>query len=726
MKYVSYQAKTQLFQLHTKHTQRAFYCDPAKRLIQLYYGARGMSEEALLLCESRQAYSSFSPVPELEGGLENSPDNLAQLFPGFDCGDYRLSGAIIRDASGAAATDFRYRSHNIYPGCVVPEGLPGANRGKNTETLEITLSDQTRPVECVLYFTVFPESDTITEFTVIRNCGTEAVQIERITSAVLDLPGDEWDQLSLSGTYAEEFQLRRQALHHGLQIQRSLRGSTGHQANPATALLTRDATETQGAVYGAALLYSGNFSVEIECSQYHATRLALGIADTDFRWLLNPGESLSAPETAFTFSGNGIGGMSRNFHNFFRHSVMPEAWEKRPRPLLCNSWEAMRFDFDRDRLLKLADAAAAQGVELLVLDDGWFGERNEADSSLGDWFVNTKKVGSLATLSDELAQRGLGFGLWFEPEMISRKSRLFEEHPEWVLGVPGHDLCIGRNQLVLDMTRSEVVDYLFGCMSRLIQEARLTYIKWDMNRNLTEAYSRALPPIRQSEVRHRYLLGVYALHTRLLKSFPELLIEGCSGGGGRFDGGMLHYCAQLWCSDNTDAEARLAIQFGESTFYPPCAAGSHVASNYPGKTHSFAMRRAVAAFGTFGYEMKLDELTPEEQKAAMAYNLDYRHTHGKLVQTGDFYRLTAGDGSGNPVAWLQVSPDRKLARLTAVMRKNFAGSIKLRLQGLSETLTYRVGDKNISGAKLLRNPFAITFDGAVGGEAKIVDFTAEG
>ena len=724
MNFITFQTESKLFSLRTLNTQRVFYCDSANRLIQLYYGAAADGSVDFKQLENRTVHSSFSPVPEHEGGPENSPDDLLQVLPGFDCGDYGLSAAIIRDASGAAATDFRYRSHKIYSGCARPENLPGADRGKNAETLEITLVDPARSVECVLNFTVFPECDVITQFAVIRNFTGKAVRIERITSAVLDLPGDEYDQMFIRGTYTQEFQVQRQPLHPGLQIQRSMRGSTGHHANPAIALLDKDTDELHGRAYGAVLLYSGNFSVEVECGQYHNSRLALGIAETDFTWVLNHNESFTTPETAFTYSHCGIGNMSHNFHDFFRYSVMPEVWELQSRPLLCNSWEAMRFDFNRELLLQLADAAAAAGVEMLVLDDGWFGERNEANCSLGDWFVNTGKVGSLATLSEELSKRNLKFGLWFEPEMISRRSKLFEQHPDWVLGDPKRDLCIGRNQLVLDMTRKEVVDYLFDCMSKLISEANLAYIKWDMNRNLSEVYSQALPAERQCEARHRYLLGVYELHRRLLDKFPHLLIEGCSGGGGRFDGGILQYCAQLWTSDNTDAAERLAIQFGASIFYPPCAIGSHVASNYPGKNHSFEVRCAVANFGTSGYEMRMDQLTDDEKIIARENNLDYRKNHTVLVEKGSLYRLTASNGLSEFAAWMQVSSDCRSAHLTAIRREGVSGSLQVYLAGLAEDLLYCFDGKNLSGKDLMKQPFAIHFNSGFSEAAAVIEFKA--
>ena len=725
MNFINFQTESKLFSLRTLNTQRVFYCDSAQRLIQLYYGTAADGNADFKQLEKRIVHSSFSPVPEHEGGPENSPDDLLQVFPGFDCGDYRLSAAIIRDSSGVAATDFRYHSHSIYSGCAIPENLPGADRGKFSETLEITLRDPARPIECKLYFTVFPECDIIAQFAVISNRSDQTVKIERITGAVLDLYGDEYDQLFIRGSYPQEFQLQRVPLHPGLQIQRSLRGATGHHANPAVALLDKSANETYGNVYGAVLLYSGNFSVEVECSQYHNTRLTMGIAETDFAWLLKSNESFTTPETAFTYSDCGIGKMSRNFHDFFRYSVIPEVWESCPRPLLCNSWEAMRFDFNREGLLQLADAAASLGVEMLVLDDGWFGERNEADCSLGDWFVNTAKVGSLASLAEELNKRDLKFGLWFEPEMISRKSKLFEQHPDWVLGVPGRDLSVGRNQLVLDMTRDDVVDYLFECMSKLISEAGLSYIKWDMNRNLSEVYSQALPPEQQCEARHRYLLGVYKLHDRLLKRFPELLIEGCSGGGGRFDGGMLHYCGQLWTSDNTDAAERLSIQFGASIFYPPCVIGSHAASNYPGQSHSFEVRCAVADFGTSGYEMRLDQLAAHEKIIARENNLDYRKNHTALVEKGSLYRLTASNGTSGFVAWMQISPDQRIARLTVIRRQDIAENARLCLQGLAENLLYTVNGRKLSGKDLMTQSFDVIFDDDNAEAAAIIDFIAD-
>ncbi|MGN0869642.1 MAG: alpha-galactosidase, partial [Victivallales bacterium] len=524
-------------------------------------------------------------------------------------------------------------------------------------------------------------------------------------SAQLDLPHTGFDFVQLSGSWSRERHPERTPLHSGIQSIRSVRGASGHQNSPAIALAAHDATEYSGDVYGAVLAYSGNFLIEAECEQYGTARLCAGINPENFSWMLAPGESFETPEVYLTYSGEGLGGMSRNLHDFMRSHLIRDGWADRKRPLLVNSWEAAYFDFDSAKLLGIAESAAKLGIEMLVLDDGWFGARNDDTTSLGDWFVNTDKIGDLGELVKKINALGVKFGLWFEPEMISEKSELYRKHPEWVLHEPGRRRSIGRQQMLLDMSRPDVVQYLFETISNILHSANIEYVKWDMNRNLTEVYSDTLPPERQGEVAHRFMLGVYRLHEMLLKEFPGLLIEGCSGGGGRFDAGMLGYVPQIWCSDDTDAMERILIQLGTSYFYPVSTIGAHVSvcpNHITGRSTPFATRGNIALSGTFGYELDLTRLAEEDQALVRKQVADY-HRYHHIIATGDLYRLSDSFKVNPFDAWMYVSKDRKEALVTAVCRfcQPNSGVRFVRPRGLDPETVYEVDGMQVSGATLM-------------------------
>ncbi len=667
---------------------------------------------------------SFAPYQE-DSGAEASPEVRPQEFSGFDTGDFRIPSAIAVTASGHRTAAVRWKDHRIFAGKPPLPGLPATRAGEDeADSLEVTLTDAAAGLEYTLCYSVFRNLDVITRSVRVSNRGNAPVMLEKLSSLTMDFQGcgTAPELLSLSGCYGLERGVERESLRHGITELGSTRGHSGHNLNPAFGLAEPHADETHGRVYGFLLLYSGNFSAQIEYNQFADVRIQLGINPANFRWHLEPGETFFTPEAALTVSDRGLGRMSRTFHDLIRGHLLRAPWNHRRHPLLLNSWETVYFDFNRARLLSLARTAASCGLELLVLDDGWFGRREDDTTSLGDWWANEDKLGGpLADLTGKINQLGLKFGLWFEPEMVSPESELFAAHSDWCLAVPGRQASLSRSQLVLDMSRPEVVDYLFAMMSRILDTAPITYIKWDANRSITEGGSGALPPERQMEVAHRYILGVYELHERLLTRYPELLIEGCCGGGGRFDAGMLAYVAQIWCSDNTDAAARLAIQYGTSLFYPPSVIGAHVSASpnqQTGRNMPLAARVVTAFAGTFGWELDLSRLPEAELSQVQKENERFRQWH-YLVDNGDLYRLSSpGDYA---VAWLNLAKDGSEFLLSAVVPR--IGAVYsdpvclIRLDGLEPKAHYREDESGsvFAGSVLMNAGFRLqlaTCDGS--------------
>ena len=672
-----------------------------KRIYHLYYGKSIGDSEALIGQLPNFYPPGFSPMPP-DSNLAWSPDFMMQEFTGANTGDFRICSAEVRDSNGARAANVYYAGHKIHKGKVQLQMMPSAFDGGDSEveSLELILKDPGMNVEYTLMFNVFPESDVIVRSVKVQNHTGHDVYVERLMSAQLDFDHHHFDWITLPGAWSRERQISRVPLHPGIQEIRSVRGASGHAHNPAFALAERGASEDNGNVYGFMLAYSGNYTCQVEVEQFGGCRVVSGINAESFEWKLIPGDTFQSPELIMSCSVAGFSKMSRNFHDFMRNHWIRPRWTLRKRPILINNWEATYFDFDDQKILDIARTAADLGIEMLVLDDGWFGKRNDDRSSLGDWFVNDAKLGDLPALVRNINDLGLKFGLWFEPEMISRDSDLYRNHPDWVLEIPGRENSLGRNQMVLDMSRKEIVDELFTMISRILHSANIEYIKWDMNRNLTEIFSKTLPPDRQGEVAHRYVLGVYRLHERLLQEFPDLLIEGCSGGGGRFDAGMLYYCPQIWCSDDTDAIERLNIQRGTTLFYPASAMGAHVSvvpNHGTGRITPFETRGHVAFMGTSGYELDLTQLSAEDRVKVRQQIAEY-HQYHHIVAEGDFYRLTdVMDATENLASWSFVSKDRKTALFFAVLRHAVPCIPVQRvcLAGLEPETQYRVilGDK---------------------------------
>ena len=687
--------KKRLFTLQTRNTTYQLKADQNGVLLHTYYGPKVQGGDLSRLI--RFADRGFSPNPnEVGNDRTYSLDTLPQEYSGSGAGDFRLSSLELELPDGSYVADLRYVDAKLQSGKYKLEGLPAFfGSDEEADTLIITMEDAAAHVQVELLYGVFEAYDLITRAVRIVNCGDKPVRLRRAASLCLDFPSADLDFITFDGGHVKERSLHRAHLRHGVQSVGSIRGISSHQHNPFVMLCEPGADEEHGTCYGAALLYSGNFEASVERCQFEDARLTLGIHPYHFCWTLEPGQAFTAPEAALLCSPNGFGQMSRQFHRAIRAHLLRDVWQNRRKPVLVNSWEAFYFDYDHERLLRFAKESAALGVELFVLDDGWFGHRDDDSSSLGDWWVNEKKLpGGLGALTAEINQLGMEFGLWVEPEMVSEDSCLYREHPDWVLN-PGDRPCTrGRYQLVLDYTREEVRDYIFQALQKLLDNANVSYLKWDMNRALTQVWSAALPAERQGEVYHRFVLGVYDLLERVRQANPNTLIEGCSGGGGRFDMGMLYYTPQIWCSDNTDAIDRLSIQYGTSFAYPPSTMGAHVSvvpNEQTGRSVPMETRATVAMSGTFGYELDLGAL-PEQEKDMVVQQIQAYKESYDLIQTGDYYRLSAPTPDGAPTALLHVSPDRRTALLCVVAGQTHAGPPfrQVKLRGLDPTLQYRL------------------------------------
>ena len=710
---ILFDKNNQTFTLHTRRSTYQMQLSPLGCLLHLYYGPRAEGCFDYLI---RARDCGFSPNPyELRYDRTWSLDTQMQEYSGSQNGDYRLSALLCETASGLRGADLRYLRHEITAGKYTLQGLPAAfDPDGEAESLSVTLSDAATGTEVELLYSVYESRDVITRAVRVRNGGQETLRLRKVASLCLDLPFGDWDLLHFHGRHCMERQSERRALGVGVQGVGSKRGMSSHQHNPFVILCDHAATEESGECYGVMPVYSGSHKTEAELDQMGAVRLVSGIQDEDFCWTLAPGERFDAPEVLLSFSAEGLGALSRTYHRFIRDALCRSKFSHAPRPVLLNSWEACYFDFDAEKLLALAREAKELGVDMLVLDDGWFGKRDGDLSGLGDWFVNEKKLpGGLAPLIREINALGVRFGIWIEPEMVSEDSDLYRAHPDWALTVPGRGPAMGRDQLVLDMGRPEVVDYLFETLSRLLKEQNIEYVKWDMNRGLADLYSRALPPERQGETAHRCVLGMYDLLRRLTEAFPDVLFEGCAGGGGRFDAGLLAYVPQIWCSDNTDAVERLAIQYGTSFGYPLSAMAAHVSASpnhQTGRSTPLETRAVAAMTGAFGYELDPGKLSAEEKDAIRGQLKRYRRWEA-LLREGDYYRLTDPRDAKRVAAWQVVSADRGEALVSVVATHPEANPrpLHLRLRGLDPAAEYQLcGDERIySGAALLYGGYTL-------------------
>jgi alpha-galactosidase len=635
---------------------------------------------------------------EFHGFANRVGDPVAFEYPTAGTGDYRIPALVVEHADGSSVLDLRYVRHEITSGKPAITGLPTTyvETDDEAQTVEVLLRDDPSGVEVTLAYTVFRDVAALARSARIRNGGPAPVRVTTAMSASVDLEDADWHLVTLSGAWARERHLVDRPLVPGRQSVSTTRGASSHQHNPFMLLKRAATTEESGEALGFSLVYSGNFIAEAEVDSFDTARVRIGINPEGFGWHLEPGAEFATPEAVLVYSRDGVGGVSDAYHRLYRERLARGSWRDRDRPLLVNNWEGTYFAFNEAKLLEMATLSRDLGLELFVLDDGWFGQRDDDTSSLGDWFVDRRKLpNGIDGLAREVEALGIRFGLWIEPEMVSERSRLYAEHPDWAVGIPGRPRTPSRNQLVLDMGRPEVVDHLFGVLAEVLASAPISYVKWDMNRHITEPWSAALPPDRQAEFFHRYILGVYELYARLTKRFPDILFESCAGGGGRFDPGLLAFAPQAWTSDNTDAVERLKIQWGTSLVYPPSSMAAHVSAvpnHQVGRLTPLEMRAAVAFFGLFGYELDPTVMSDEEREAVRAEVAFYKQWR-PVLQRGRFIRLRSPfDGDGNETAWMAVSPDGRAAIVGhyRVLNRPVPGPDRLRLRGLDPAASYRV------------------------------------
>lgn len=691
---IRYWKDKQIFSIDTKNTTYQMKVDSYGFLLHLYYGAKVSGAMDYLLTYADRGFSG-NPA---EAGADRtySLDVLPQEYPTWGTGDFRNAALIIQNADHSESCKLQYAGHTIKKGKYNLPGLPAVYAEENeAETLEIYLEDRVSNLKVTLLYGVVEQLDIITRSVIIENHGSENIIIEKAGSACLELLPGQYDLLSFCGRHTMERTVQRKRIGYGSSVFESRRGTSSHQYNPSFILADANATEECGNCYGIAFVYSGGFRFETEKDPYDQVRTIMSIQPEQFAYPLNPGERFVVPETIFSFSQNGFGALSHNYHNCVNHHVIRRRFQKKMRPVLINSWEAAYFDFTGETMLELAKNAADVGIDLVVMDDGWFGKRDDDNSGLGDWEVNEEKLGcSLGTLIEKINELGVGFGIWIEPEMISEDSTLYRNHPDWVLQIPGRSPVRSRNQLVLDFSRKDVRDYIFASICKVLDQGNITYVKWDMNRSISDVYSHVNV---RGTVLHDYVVGVYDFLEQMIQRYPELLIEGCSGGGGRFDIGMLYYTPQIWCSDNTDAIDRTKIQYGTSFFYPVSAVGSHVSAvpnHQTGRITSLKTRAVVAMAGTFGYELNLQMLSAEEKEEIKEQVAVFKKQN-ELIQQGTYYRLT------NPMedamaAWLFVSENKKHALFNVVVldKQVNAGVAFIKLKGLLEGSTYISSEDN--------------------------------
>lgn len=704
---IVYHESSKNFHLYNDKISYIFTVLKNGQLGQLYFGKRITDRESFnhLL----ELYPRPMSVCPYEGDLAFSMEHIKQEYPSYGSGDMRYPAYTIQQKNGSRISAFAYKDHKIYPGKPKLAGLPATYVEQENEavTLEVVLEDQVTQTELVLTYTIYEDFAAIARNARFHHMGEEAVVLDRAMSLCVDLPDKEYEMIELTGAWSRERSVKTRKLEHGIQAVYSMRGCSSHHYNPFLALKRPQTTEFDGEALGFSLVYSGNFLAQAEVDTYDVTRITLGIHPDTFSWKLKKGDTFQTPEAVMVYSDEGLNGMSQTYHELYRKRLARGTWRDKPRPILINNWEATYFDFTEEKLLNIAEAAKEIGIELFVLDDGWFGKRNDDHSSLGDWYPNLEKLPEGITgLAKKIEALGMKFGLWFEPEMTNQDSDLYRAHPDWVLATPQRTMSHGRNQLVLDFSKPEVVQAIYEQMEKVLKEAPISYIKWDMNRSISEIYSHGADAQEQGTIFHRYMLGVYRLYEMLTTRFPEILFESCASGGARFDPGMLYYAPQCWTSDDTDAVERMKIQYGTSLVYPVSSMGAHVSAipnhqalrNVPLDT-----RANVAYFGTFGYELDLAQVTEEEReemKAQVAFMKEYR----ELIQYGTFYRL-ASPFEGNVTAWMVVSGDKKQAIVGyyRVLQPVNTGYQRLKLQGLDRNLAYKVTgwEESIYGDELL-------------------------
>ena len=659
----------ELITLQTKHTTYQMGITEHGFLLHLYYGPKAEGDMSYLLT----AYDrGFSGNPYDAGDDRTfSMDTFPLEYPCYGNGDYRSPAFNVKNEQGVYGADLRYKTHFVTKGKYSIPGLPAvyADESSGAYTVNVILEDALLGIEVTLRYGVLPELDVITRSAVVKNTGNHLLYITKVYSAAMDFLTGEFDILHFHGRHAMERMEERVPVIFGNQSFGSRRGTSSHQQNPFFILADTETTEDYGSCYGMSMLYSGNFKFEVEKDQIGQTRMEMGLLDEMLEYSLEQGKEFYTPEVAMAYSQNGLTSLSHLYHKLIRYHVCRGKYKTSRRPILINNWEATYMNFNGDKIIDIAKQAAELGVEMLVLDDGWFGNRNSDNSGLGDWVVNEEKMGGpLSEIADKINQMGMKFGLWIEPEMVNEDSQLYRTHPDWAFTIPGRRPVRGRNQLVLDFSRKEVVDYIFDSISKVIDSANIAYIKMDMNRSICDVYTAVEQNQNYGKIMYEYVLGVYDFLERLIQRYPDLLIEGCSGGGGRFDAGMLYYTPQIWCSDDTDAIERIQIQHGTSFGYPVSAVGSHVSAvpnHQTGRVTSIQTRSVVAMAGSFGYELDLNLLSEEEKEAVKQQIKDYKK-YWNLIHNGTCYRLHDPLTNHEFAAWEFTSEDKNECLLNIV------------------------------------------------------------
>ena len=710
---VRFDEKKNLFTLQTTDSTYQMKVDDHGVLLHTYYGAAADETDFSYLIGPEDRGFSGQPGDEKKNRTY-SMDYYPLEYPVQGNSDFRVKALKAGFEGEVPALDLRFVSYEQGKGKYSLPGLPALfeAEAEEAETLKITLKDRVEEIYVTLFYGIFEKKNIITRAASIENRSGKNVMLKRALSLGLDFMEGDMDLIHFYGKHAGERQFERRNLPHGITEISSSRGTSSHHHNPFVILCDRDTTEDFGNAYGISFIYSGGFRIQMEKDQVDGIRLVCGIDDEEFLWKLAPGESFVTPEAALSYSENGLTALSDHFQKAYHANLIRSPWKDKKRPTLVNNWEATYFGFDAEKLLKIAGEAADLGLDMLVLDDGWFGKRDDDNSGLGDWFVNEKKLGcTMKELVDRVNALGLKFGIWLEPEMVSEDSELYRMHPDWVLQIPGREPNRSRNQLVLDLSRKEVREYMKKFINDTLSCANISYVKWDMNRSVDNVYSAADPTLSQGAVRHKYVLGLYEVMEDMLTRHPDLLLEGCSGGGGRFDAGMLYYAPQIWCSDNTDAIERLRIHYGTSFGYPMSSVSAHVSvcpNHQNGRVTPFKTRGICAMQGSFGYELDLSKLS-EEDKAEARRQIAVYNENWELFQSGSYYRLNSPMENHDYTAWSYVSKDQRKASLSVIYTDLHGNPkpVRVNLKGLKKDASYDVDGTVYTGAALMRGGLLI-------------------
>lgn len=721
---ITFDEKRKIFKLDTLDSTYAIGIREGY-LIHLYYGKR-IPDDNLLDLPFRGYFATISPKNVHVDDYKFSLDVQPMEYSCNGSGDYRLAALSIKDSMGRTTTDIRYLDHKIYDGKPKLKGLPATycNDDSEAQTLELITIDKFTGAKVTLYYTAFANYSVVTESVKVENTGKETFEIEKVASCCVNFPSMDYNMINLSGVWSRERRVIIRHLAHGIQSVASKRGSSSHNHNPFVALVDDKGGEDFGDAFGFNLVYSGNFSADIETDYLDCTRLVMGINPIDFTWVVEPGDEFQSPEVVMVYSDSGMGKMSRTFHDLYNNNLIRGEWKNKKRPLLINSWEGSGFDFDQETLVRYAKEAKKLGIELLVMDDGWFGHRDSDNSSLGDWFVNESKLkGGLTKLIERVNAEGIQFGIWYEPEMISEDSELYKAHPDWCVHVEGREQSPARQQYVIDMTRQDVRDCIFNQMYDVLSKNNIAYLKWDYNRAITEPASVMLDARHSKEFFHRFILGTYELMDRITSAFPHILFESCAGGGGRFDAGMLYYMPQAWASDNTDPIERLTIQFGTTMCYPASSMGAHVSAC---DRTGIETKAAVAMAGTFGYELDPKEMSEEDKEKVKEQVKNY-HRYYNVIHFGDLYRIIAPTDDEFKCAWEYVAKDKSEALLTVVIKNRAPHDFLLiKMKGLDPEKMYRdETDGEIYSGALLMNAGINLTDGTLSAGRSFIRYFTE-